>query len=80
MDKKELEKMPKAELVNIITSELDALNGLINNQQTKINQLNDEPNRDLNTFFVENERLGGYAVARDMLINFINEHTNTTKE
>lgn len=74
MDKKELEKMPKARLVNIITSELDALNGLIKNQGEKINQLNNTPNRDLNTFLLENERLGGYTVARDMLVRFINEY------
>ena len=74
VDKKELEKMPKAGLVNIITSELDALNGLIKNQGEKINQLNNTPNRDLNTFLLENERLGGYTVARDMLVRFINEY------
>ena len=74
MDKKELEKMPKETLINIIISELDALNGLISNQQTKINQLNNTPNRDLTTFLIENERLGGYTVARDMLLRFINEH------
>lgn len=74
VDKKELEKMPKETLINIIISELDALNGLISNQQTKINQLNNTPNRDLTTFLIENERLGGYTVARDMLLRFINEH------
>lgn len=74
MDKKELEKMPKETLINIIISELDALNGLISNQQTKINQLNNTPNRDLTNLLIENERLGGYTVARDMLLRFINEH------
>ena len=74
MDKKELEKMPKETLINIIISELDALNGLISNQQTKINQLNNTPNRDLTTFLIENERLGGYTVARDMLVDFINRY------
>ena len=74
MNEKELEKIPKSDLIYIITSELDALNGLISNQQTKINQLNNTPNRDLTTFLIENERLGGYTVARDMLLRFINEH------
>ena len=67
--------MPKARLVNIITSELDALNGLIKNQGEKINQLNNTPNRDLNTFLLENERHSGYCVARDMLVRFIGEHS-----
>lgn len=74
MNEKELEKIPKSDLIYIITSELDALNGLISNQQTKINQLNNTPNRDLTNFLIENERLGGYTVARDMLLRFINEH------
>lgn len=74
MNEKELEKIPKSDLIYIITSELDALNGLISNQQTKINQLNNTPNRDITNFLIENERLGGYTVARDMLIRFINEH------
>ena len=74
MNEKELEKIPKSDLIYIITSELDALNGLISNQQTKINQLNNTPNRDLTNFLIENERLSGYTVARDMLIRFINEH------
>lgn len=74
MNEKELEKLPKSALIDIINSELDALNGLISNQQTKINQLNNTPNRDLTTFLIENERLGGYTVARDMLVRFINEY------
>ena len=74
MNEKELEKIPKSDLIYIITSELDALNGLISNQQTKINQLNNTPNRDFTNFLIENERLGGYTVARDMLVNFINRY------
>ena len=74
VDKKELEKMPKETLINIIISELDALNGLINNQQEKIDQLNQDPNRDLTTFLLESERQSGYIVTRDMLLRFINEH------
>ena len=76
MNEKELEKIPKSDLIYIITSELDALNGLISNQQTKINQLNNTPNRDLTNFLIENERLGGYTVARDMLLRFIQEKQN----
>ena len=74
MDKKALEKMPKAGLVNIITSELDALNGLINTQKHEIDQLNNNPNRDLSAYFCATSRMSGYTVARDMLLHFINEH------
>ena len=74
MNEKELEKLPKSALIDIINSELDALNGLIKNQGEKINQLNNTPNRDLTNFLIENERLGGYTVARDMLVNFINRY------
>ena len=75
VDKKELEKMPKETLINIIISELDALNGLINNQQEKIDQLNQNPNRDLGDYFCETNRMSGYIVARDMLVRFIGEHS-----
>ena len=74
MNEKELEKLPKSALIDIINSELDALNGLIKNQGEKINQLNNTTNRDLTTFLLESERLSGYTVARDMLIRFINKH------
>ena len=43
-------------------------------QQEAIDKLNNTPNRDLNTFLLENERHSGYCVARDMLIRFINEY------
>lgn len=74
MNEKELEKLPKSALIDIINSELNALKALISNQQTKIDQLNQNPNRDLTNFLIENERLGGYTVARDMLVNFINRY------
>lgn len=75
MNEKELEKLPKSALIDIINSELNALKALISNQQTKIDQLNQNPNRDLTNFLIENERLGGYTVARDMLVRFIGEHS-----
>ena len=74
MNEKELEKLPKSALIDIINSELNALNALINDQQEAIDKLNNTPNRELNTFLLENERHSGYCVARDMLIRFINEH------
>ena len=38
-----------------------------------IDELNKNPNRDINNFFLANERHSGYCVARDMLIRFIRE-------
>lgn len=75
MNEKELEKLPKSALIDIINSELNALNALINDQQEAIDKLNNTPNRDLNTFLLENERHSGYCVARDMLVRFIGEHS-----
>lgn len=76
MEKTELQKLPKAALIDIITSELGALNGLIHDQQETIDKLNSTPNRNLTTLFVEDARLSGYTVARDMLLRFIQEKQN----
>lgn len=76
MGKEELEMLGASALANIISAEIGALDALINNQKEKINQLNNTPNRNLNTFFVEDARLSGYTVARDMLIRFIQEKQN----
>ena len=80
MQKTQLQKLPKAALIDIITSELGALNALIQDQQDKINKLDANPTRELSTYFCETNRMSGYTVARDMLLRFISKHTKTEKE
>lgn len=80
MDKTELQKLPKTALIDIISSDLGALDALIHDQQETIDKLNSTPNRNLNTFFVEDARLSGYTVARDMLLRFIQEKKITKLE
>lgn len=75
MQKTELQKLPKAALIDIISSELGALNALIRDQQEAINKLDASPTRNLDTYFCETNRLSGYTVARDMLLRFIDRHT-----
>lgn len=73
MEKAELEKLGAAALADIVHAELIALDELIDIQQNEIDELNKNPNRDINNFFLANERHSGYCVARDMLIRFIRE-------
>lgn len=80
MQKKELQKLPKAALIDIISSELGALDALIREQKEDINKLDSNPTRDLGAYYCATNRMGGYTVARDMLLRFISKHTKTEKE
>lgn len=79
MEKEELEKLGAVALADIVHGELIALTALIKKQQEEIDKINSTPNHNLTTFFCEKERLGGYTVARDMLLRFIDEHTAKQK-